>query len=615
MKRLLLLIVMAVFASGTLYAQKDTVDVNGIYNGGAYGSLNDAVDAAVNAGTINNTVFRLQPYDVYVLNRSIFMDEGQNLDIYAPKPLREGDADSETVQNSAPPQIVWTEEDITRTYIIQTYGDLRMQNVWVRYADIFGNKLQTGIVFEDQPGDEQEVGYFDGVLFDYAGIGAESAGSVTVKSEHFVGIFKNSYFRNNSDNHFQYYGRAVSFPFESTGWHYDSLLFENTTFSNLSRVVMMEGNEFGSNIHLNHVTLLNSVENVVQSGWIENLSITNSIFVNPYMMGYDATQVCDMGRNGTQDYDDFEDGLCDPPGGALFNVTPVDSFGFDVDFTDVERQILVSNISYKYQDWFLDWMENCDNICLDNIRNREPELNANPYPPFGEGNVAFMDSTDEEGNKVFPLMNIDSSTVYFQDPDFVVPATAYDSLKVFMENKWDDNADIDWAYREQDAFEQKWPLPEDLAYNNAELETAAMGDFPLGDLNWYPEQLAQWEAQRDAEWDRINTWMSTGSDPLGTSIADRPDELPTGFELKQNYPNPFNPTTNIAYTVPKAGDVALKVYNALGQEVATLVNGRSQAGTFEVTFNASNLSSGLYFYRLQADNGSVSITRKLMLIK
>lgn len=606
MKHLILTLSAVVFMSGSLFAQKDTVAVQGYYeSGNTYGTLNDAIQAKRDAGTINNTVFKLTPYEVYVLSSSIFIDHGESLDIYAPK--------AGTTQESAPPQIVWTEEEIDRDYIIQSFGDVRMQNVWVRYADFLGNKVSSSITFENQdPAEDPETGFFDGVLFDYAGIGSEAAGSVTVKADHFEGTFTNCYFRNNSDNHFQYYGRAISFPYQSTGYHYDYLLFENCTFSNLSRIVMQEGNEFGDNIHLNHITLLNSVEWVIQSGWLHNLSVTNSIFVNPFMLGYRAADVCGAG----QDYNDFEDGLCDPPGGALAqDIVPVDSLGFQVNFTDMDRQIYAGYNDYHYYDWFVDWMANCDNICKDRIRNREQDLLRHPAPAFGENAIAFMDSMDAEGNKVFPTMNIDSTKWWDVDPEFIVPATNEDTLKIFMENKWDDNADIDWSYKPEAGFNQIWPLPENMAYSNADLQTAAMGGFPLGDLNWYPDQLAAWSAQRDAEWTQINDWLENGVETGGGTTANEPDaQLPSNYKLGQNYPNPFNPTTRIDYSVPKAGNISLKVHDLLGQVVATLVDGRSEAGNYTVTFDASKLPSGIYYYRLEGDAG-VAASRKLVLIK
>ena len=85
------------------------------------------------------------------------------------------------------------------------------------------------------------------------------------------------------------------------------------------------------------------------------------------------------------------------------------------------------------------------------------------------------------------------------------------------------------------------------------------------------------------------------------------------FDLIQNYPNPFNPSTNISYTIPERGSVSLKVFNLLGSQVAELVKGELDLGSYDITFDASNLPSGTYFYRLQA--GSFVKTKKMTLIK
>jgi len=89
--------------------------------------------------------------------------------------------------------------------------------------------------------------------------------------------------------------------------------------------------------------------------------------------------------------------------------------------------------------------------------------------------------------------------------------------------------------------------------------------------------------------------------------------IPEGFELHQNYPNPFNPTTQISYALPGQTHVEITVYNMLGQQVATLVNETKNAGRYEVSFDASGLSSGVYIYRLQTE--SYTETRQMMLIK
>jgi hypothetical protein len=89
--------------------------------------------------------------------------------------------------------------------------------------------------------------------------------------------------------------------------------------------------------------------------------------------------------------------------------------------------------------------------------------------------------------------------------------------------------------------------------------------------------------------------------------------IPNIYALNQNYPNPFNPTTTINYQVQKAGGVSLKVYDMLGREVATLVNGEKEAGHYSAMFDAAKLSSGTYIYRLQS--GAFTETKKLVLLK
>jgi len=88
---------------------------------------------------------------------------------------------------------------------------------------------------------------------------------------------------------------------------------------------------------------------------------------------------------------------------------------------------------------------------------------------------------------------------------------------------------------------------------------------------------------------------------------------PTEFKLTQNFPNPFNPATTIKYNVPVNSQVSLKVYNTTGQLVSTLVEGTQEPGSYEISFNASDLSSGVYYYRLNA--GSYTDTKKMTLIK
>ena len=89
--------------------------------------------------------------------------------------------------------------------------------------------------------------------------------------------------------------------------------------------------------------------------------------------------------------------------------------------------------------------------------------------------------------------------------------------------------------------------------------------------------------------------------------------VPKDINLLQNYPNPFNPVTEIKFTLPEAARVTLRVYNIIGQEVASLINGIEEAGFHSAKFEGSNLPSGTYIYRLQT--GSFIQTKKMLLLK
>jgi type IX secretion system substrate protein len=98
-----------------------------------------------------------------------------------------------------------------------------------------------------------------------------------------------------------------------------------------------------------------------------------------------------------------------------------------------------------------------------------------------------------------------------------------------------------------------------------------------------------------------------------TAITDTQPATPNGFELKQNFPNPFNPVTKINYSLDKSGNVQLTVYDALGKIIATLVDGFQTSGSYVVDFNGGSLESGIYMYRLNLGNKTIS--KRMLLIK
>jgi dienelactone hydrolase len=120
-------------------------------------------------------------------------------------------------------------------------------------------------------------------------------------------------------------------------------------------------------------------------------------------------------------------------------------------------------------------------------------------------------------------------------------------------------------------------------------------------------------AKQDSALRDFSAWLYTILKAGTVSVQDVPSPIPTSILLHQNFPNPFNPATKIAYGIPAQMKVSLEVYNLLGQHVATLVDHVQSAGFYEVTFDATQFASGIYFYRLAT--GNAVFTKKMMVLK
>lgn len=155
----------------------------------------------------------------------------------------------------------------------------------------------------------------------------------------------------------------------------------------------------------------------------------------------------------------------------------------------------------------------------------------------------------------------------------------------------------------------------------------ALAKYNAGDLKAaknillaYINQLLQFvasgyitQAQAQPLIDFANQLIDVINSMLPKIAENNVTQLPMEYSVSQNYPNPFNPTTSIRYALPKGGYVSLRVYDILGREVANLVDGNREAGYYEINFDGSKLSSGMYIYRLQT--GNYISTKKMLMIK
>ena len=162
-------------------------------------------------------------------------------------------------------------------------------------------------------------------------------------------------------------------------------------------------------------------------------------------------------------------------------------------------------------------------------------------------------------------------------------------------------------------------LSDDNAFANKLDSVTVIGDTTYSTIASLDDGTYYWRVSATNSSD-LTTWGSESdvtpfTFTIGQAVStdEGPGGIPTEFSLGQNFPNPFNPTTNISFSLPRASEVSINVFNILGQQVATAFQGNRAAGTHTITFDASSLSSGVYIYQLRA--GSFIQTRKLTLLK
>jgi hypothetical protein len=173
--------------------------------------------------------------------------------------------------------------------------------------------------------------------------------------------------------------------------------------------------------------------------------------------------------------------------------------------------------------------------------------------------------------------------------------------------KWERSMDKDFQYYA--VYRSNTPIvsTEGLRPYYVDTSTVFTERTTAGVTYYYRITVFDWNGNESKPSDQIKTDGNSVVSVEGT------DEVPKAFTLNQNYPNPFNPSTTIAYDIPSASFVSLKVYTILGQEVMTLVESQHQPGRYTITFSANGLSSGMYIYKLTA--GQFQSVKRMLLMK
>jgi len=404
--------------------------------------------------------------------------------------------------------------------------------------------------------------------------------------------FKDNYFVNMS-------GRACwrnGGVYDNVDFSTDTMYVENNTHVMAQGMMYKFRNYNVKWIFINHNTFINCTGTFFETkGYQSNVIITNNIFVNSNIHAHHSPYVFAEDVSETD-----ADGM--PTG--LINVAELPATMDQLD----RKWLVEDNVAY-WDPRVADMAGTANSASVNgwtNWVNQSVKMNGRTqgyfdddanYPYLTEGTwydklPSFTDSKDlltdqVDVIKAFSLSIVDTTSTDVL-PDWRVVNTA---------------GTDDFIYSD-------WPIPVDLSYSDADLKTGGTDGLPVGDLNWFPAEKATFNANQSQYYSAlVSAWDA------GHTVTDVEElgGVPTEFNLSQNYPNPFNPSTTINFTMPKAGNVTLKVYNSVGQEVATLVNGYKTAQSYEVSFDASNLSSGVYLYTLETDNFVQS--RKMILLK
>jgi len=401
-------------------------------------------------------------------------------------------------------------------------------------------------------------------------------------------FFRNSYFVNMSGHACRRNGGVIDF-FSSQ----DTICVENCTH------VMGQGSMYktrtGYKVNrflFNHNNWVNCSGYVFMNrGEITNASVTNNMVINSNVQGY--SPILTNADNGETDSGNLPMGIVNILADSAFVANGASFYADDnLIYWDPTFNDYISTLNTKKVNGVTNWVSQMITM---NTRTAGYFADKKTYPHLTNGtwiqnklpkfkNTADLFTTQLTILKTYVLATVDTTSTQTL-PDWRLasnPSATY------------------YTYSD-------WPIPIDLSYTDTDLLVAGLNKFPIGDLNWFPTQYKAWLAQRSTELTQINNVLK------GTTGVKKVAGLPENYQLGQNYPNPFNPTTVINYTIPKAGNVTLKVYNLLGQEVASLVNGYQPAAKYQVNFNASKLASGVYLYTIKADN--FTQTMKMMLMK
>ena len=383
-----------------------------------------------------------------------------------------------------------------------------------------------------------------------------------------------------------------------------NVVFENNTVVNSGRLLCNSGPFHNANIHQIHNTYLNQV--VAGEEQRANEFITaNNIFHNFHFLG----------RKNNTEFGD-ETSHSDPGNGYDSRWTTWNYFADSKDSLEKISLYLGQNLFFRPQE-SLDFFEQHKDSLSISLLWEHPDVDS------------FIIADD----------NYRIGANYSQiDPEFTMHPGNIAKTVEYVNNHYTNQSATNWPdWRipspitfNADGFPTitNWPAEFDLTYSNTFLQTAGTDGLPLGDLNWYPDQKAEYLENREAIIEALRDSMVNAkifydpsvegaTTPLITEATTSIERVSPAHVDLSNYPNPFAITTTIKFALQHQADVTLSVYNVHGQKVFEQSN-QLIAGPHAINFDATDLSSGIYIYEIKAlgvNGQSYLVSNKMMLTK
>ena len=581
-KLMIVLALSLVMMSGSLFAQiepptepviivEDTLYVFPTYNGDAFDALNKWIDYGFSLDTPAK-IFRLANNETYKVSHRIVTDKP--LHIVALKPDAE----------NAPPLVV-AATDLNNefpAFIIQNNGDITVKNIYFCGADIeepvLGAATQSQYIIQSTM--DSSTNIIDGCYFEWMG-GDGAAFSTPANGVNLT--FTNNMVFNCTSGGTAWWSTWAGYTVNMGNGNVGDIVVRNNTTFNCPGPFFISYMGLQKSVVIEHNTVINNaIYTLFNSTWTD-AELKSNIFYNCSVQGIDIQML--------QAVDSLDWGIVYVDTLSFYGADSAYAAMQGVDITEVEPLRKISLID-NYYGWSSEIHDYWARIIADTLYKEPVWMNprvqamfaddAN-YPLFTESNTF---TKEQHGEPQFAGLYGTAATM--------------DSLVGFLENVIGGGGTAPARYYYCPGEEDPQPNPAmvwPLQYNLAIENSALVGEdgLPLGDLNWYPEYAERWDPD------------------VLISIAEAANALPVEFKLNQNFPNPFNPTTNISFYLQKKSEVKLIIYDILGQEVTTLVDGLKAAGRHRTVFDARGLASGLYFYKLETNDNV--ITKKMLLIK